>query len=186
MLARLALTAAAALGLLTLGCNGDEEHSSTTQDPHRRAFEEFVESVGGDPTKVAPPAEPAVLLGRVVVEVDSIAVRGNALAESIGIETLGGAFSAILPIGCQLPCTRTEVFSTAQDDQVAIQIAMYRGDAGRVANTTALGTFAVGDIPRGPRGLPQIVVTFGAVEGDIVIAARERSSSAALPISRTE
>ena len=124
--------------------------------------------------------------GFAVVEVDSPALKGlkgDSLVEPIGLETLGGVFTPLLQEGCHPPCKTTQTFSTSEDGQGEITIALFRGRESVAARNHSLGTFAVVDIPKMPRGRPSVRITLLAVDGRIVISAQE-SSGAQLRIER--
>ena len=124
-----------------------------------------------------------------VVEANSPAVPmgGETLAEPVGIETLGGVFTPLLVEGCPLPCTSTEVFSTAADNQDSISLFLYRGKgAPLVAEAVSLGQYEVVGISPAPRGVPQVAITFEARDGSIRIAAKESNRGSTHVIRRTE
>ncbi len=109
----------------------------------------------------------------IVVEANSPVVTGSELGESIGLETLGGVFTVLLQQGCELPCEKTEVFSTAEDNQTEIQIFLARGSASRAAENHSLGAFAILGLPPLPRGQPSVRVTIRARNGRITLTARD-------------
>jgi molecular chaperone DnaK (HSP70) len=110
---------------------------------------------------------------RITVEANSPALSETHLIEPVGIETLGGVFTPLLDAGCGLPCETAQTFSTAEDNQSEISIALFRGRGVRAAENTRLGRFLIQDIPRASRGQPQIVVTMRAEETAIVLLARD-------------
>ena len=79
---------------------------------------------------------------------------------SIGIETLGGVATAMLPRGTPLPTTHTEIFSTASDDQPSVEVAVIQGERAFAKDDRAIGKFQLLGIPPAPRGVPQVQVTF--------------------------
>ncbi len=124
-----------------------------------------------------------------VVESNSPAVPAGAdsLVEPIGIETLGGVFTPLLAQGCTLPCSTTEVFSTAVDNQDSIKIFVFRGSGARVvSDATSLGQFEVVGIGPAPRGTPQVEVTFEAAEGQVRLAAKDGASGSEYVIRRVQ
>lgn len=111
-----------------------------------------------------------------VVETDSPAVprTSSTLVQAVGIETLGGVFTALLAEGCALPCSTTEDFSTAVDNQESIKISLFRGVGTTiVGEAVGLGQFEVVGIRAAPRGTPRVSVTFEAGDGQVRIAARD-------------
>jgi molecular chaperone DnaK len=110
------------------------------------------------------------------VEGRSLAVAGGRLVEDVGIETLGGVFTPLLERGRAVPCEVTETFTTAADNQVEVEIRLFRGVAKLARDAKALGRFAVTGLPRAPRGTLHVAVTFAvASDGTITLAARDKS-----------
>ncbi len=79
---------------------------------------------------------------------------------SLGIETLGGIMTKIVERNTTIPCTRKQIFSTAEDNQTAVTIKVYQGEREMAADNRLLGMFNLEGIPPAPRGVPQIEVTF--------------------------
>lgn len=79
---------------------------------------------------------------------------------SLGIETLGGVMTKIVERNTTIPCTRKQIFSTAEDNQTAVTIKVYQGEREMAADNRLLGMFNLEGIPPAPRGVPQIEVTF--------------------------
>jgi L1 cell adhesion molecule like protein len=79
---------------------------------------------------------------------------------SLGIETAGGVMTNIIDRTTQIPCSRTKVFSTFQDNQPAVSIQVFEGERARTRDNHQLGRFDLTGIPPAPRGVPQIEVTF--------------------------
>ncbi len=79
---------------------------------------------------------------------------------SLGIETLGGVFTRLIDRNTTIPTKKSQVFSTADDNQSAVTIAVYQGEREMAADNKALGQFNLEGIPPSPRGVPQIEVTF--------------------------
>ena len=79
---------------------------------------------------------------------------------SLGIETLGGVFTRLIPKNTTIPTKKTEVFSTAQDNQPAVSIRVFQGEREIAIENKLLGEFDLKDIPPAPRGLPKIEVSF--------------------------
>jgi molecular chaperone DnaK (HSP70) len=104
------------------------------------------------------------------------AVAQGDLVEDLGIETLGGVFTPFLTRGRSLPCEITETFSTAADNQEHVEIRLFRGIARFARDATLVGRFVVEGLPKLPRGIPIVAVTFGVTAGGAVrISAREKS-----------
>ena len=79
---------------------------------------------------------------------------------SLGIETLGGVFTRLIDRNTTIPTKKSQVFSTADDNQSAVTIAVYQGEREMAADNKGLGQFNLEGIPPSPRGVPQIEVTF--------------------------
>lgn len=79
---------------------------------------------------------------------------------SLGIETLGGIFTKLIPRNTTIPTKKTEVFSTAQDNQPAVSIRVFQGEREMANQNKLLGEFDLKDIPPAPRGMPKIEVSF--------------------------
>lgn len=108
------------------------------------------------------------------------------LVEHVGIETLGGVFTPLLEKGCKVPCSTTQVFSTADDNQAEIKLFLFRGTAKLTKRAKPLGTYVVVGIPARPRGEPQIAVTFTVLRESIALEAVEKQSNRPLTIVRRE
>jgi len=108
------------------------------------------------------------------------------LVESIGIETLGGVFTPLLSVGCLAPCSKSQIFSTAEDNQTQIQVTLYRGNAKLVSQTHLLGKLEVTGFAKLPRGAPKIRVTFLTSDKGISLSATNASSGKELQIRRID
>ena len=87
---------------------------------------------------------------------------------SLGIETLGGVFTKIIERNTTIPTKKSQVFSTAADNQTAVDIHVLQGERSMAADNVTLGRFQLMDIPAAPRGIPQIEVTFDIDSNGIV------------------
>ncbi|MGW8251194.1 MAG: molecular chaperone DnaK, partial [Anaerolineales bacterium] len=79
---------------------------------------------------------------------------------SLGLETLGGVMTTLIPRNTTIPTRKTEVFSTAEDNQTAVDIHVLQGERPMAADNKTLGKFRLDGIPPAPRGVPQVEVTF--------------------------
>jgi molecular chaperone DnaK len=79
---------------------------------------------------------------------------------SLGIETLGGVFTKLIERNTTIPTRKSQIFSTAQDNQTAVSIRVFQGERDMAADNKLLGQFDLVGIPAAPRGMPQIEVTF--------------------------
>jgi len=96
---------------------------------------------------------------------------------SLGIETLGGVFTRLIPKNTAIPSKKSEVFSTAVDNQSQVGIKVYQGEREMAADNKYLGSFDLVGIPPAPRGRPQIEVTFDIDANGIVnVAAQDKGT----------
>ena len=87
---------------------------------------------------------------------------------SLGIETLGGVMTVLIPRNTTIPASKSQVFSTAADNQPAVDIHVLQGERSMANDNKTLGRFQLGNIPPAPRGVPQIEVTFDIDANGIV------------------
>ncbi len=87
---------------------------------------------------------------------------------SLGIETLGGVMTTLIPRNTTIPVSKSEVFSTAADNQPAVDVHVLQGERPMAADNKTLGKFQLGNIPPAPRGVPQIEVKFDIDANGIV------------------
>ncbi len=87
---------------------------------------------------------------------------------SLGIETLGGVFNRIIDRNTTIPVKKSQVYSTAADNQTSVEIHVLQGERDMAAGNTTLGRFVLDGIPSAPRGVPQIEVTFDIDANGIV------------------
>ncbi len=96
---------------------------------------------------------------------------------SLGIETLGGVFTRIIDRNTTIPTKKSQVFSTAEDNQNAVTIRVFQGEREMAADNKILGQFDLMGIPPAPRGMPQIEVTFDIDANGIVnVSARDKAT----------
>jgi molecular chaperone DnaK len=96
---------------------------------------------------------------------------------SLGIETLGGVFTRIIDRNTTIPTKKSQVFSTAEDNQNAVTIRVFQGEREMAADNKVLGQFDLMGIPPAPRGMPQIEVTFDIDANGIVnVSARDKAT----------
>ncbi|GAB2472480.1 Hsp70 family protein [Jatrophihabitans fulvus] len=97
---------------------------------------------------------------------------------SLGIETKGGIMTKLIERNTTIPTKRSEIFSTAEDNQSSVQIQVYQGERDIAAYNKRLGVFDLDNLPPAPRGVPQIEVTFDIDANGIVhVSAKDRATN---------
>ena len=137
------------------------------------AVQEWVKSfLGKEPNKSINPDEVvaagAAIQGGVLMGDVKDVLLLDVTPLSLGIETMGGVFTKIIERNTTVPVKKSQVFSTAADNQPAVSIVVLQGERVRAADNHKLGEFNLNDIPPAPRGVPQIEVTFDIDANGIV------------------
>ncbi|MGW4471339.1 molecular chaperone DnaK [Nonomuraea sp. NPDC004354] len=106
---------------------------------------------------------------------------------SLGVETLGGVMTKVIERNTTIPARRTEVFSTAEDDQPSVDVVVLQGERERAADNRVLGRFRLENIRPAPRGVPQIEVTYDVdANGILNVSARDKDTGAEQRITISE
>ena len=106
---------------------------------------------------------------------------------SLGIETMGGVMTKVIERNTTIPARRTEVFSTAEDNQSAVDVVVLQGERERAADNRVLGRFRLENIRPAPRGVPQIEVTFDIdANGILNVSARDKDTGTEQRITISE
>ena len=137
------------------------------------AVQEWVKSyLGKEPNKSINPDEVvaagAAIQGGVLMGDVKDVLLLDVTPLSLGIETLGGVFTKIIERNTTVPVKKSQVFSTAADNQPAVSIVVLQGERAKAADNHRLGEFNLEGIPAAPRGIPQIEVTFDIDANGIV------------------
>ncbi|WP_303773975.1 molecular chaperone DnaK [Anaerolinea thermophila] len=96
---------------------------------------------------------------------------------SLGVETLGGVMTVLIPRNTTIPVRKSEIFSTAEDNQTAVDVHVLQGERAMAADNMSLGRFRLEGIPPAPRGVPQIEVTFDIdANGILNVTAKDKAT----------
>jgi molecular chaperone DnaK len=146
---------------------------------------------GKDPNMTVNPDEVVALGAAVQAAVLKGEVKDVLLLDvtplSLGLETLGGVMTKIIERNTTIPARRTEVFSTAEDNQSAVDVVVLQGERQRAADNRVLGRFRLENIRPAPRGVPQIEVTFDLdANGILNVSARDKETGTEQRITISE
>jgi molecular chaperone DnaK len=129
---------------------------ATGKEPHRGVNPDEVVAMG------------AAIQGGVITGDVKDVVLLDVTPLSLGIETMGAVFTKLIDRNTTIPTSKSQIFSTAADNQNAVDIHVLQGERPMAAHNKTLGRFQLGDIPPAPRGIPQIEVTFDIDKNGIV------------------
>ena len=135
-------------------------------------YETITKELGKEPSREVNPDEVvamgAAIQGGVVAGDVTDIVLLDVTPLSLGIETLGGVMTTLIPRNTTIPATRSEIFSTAADNQPGVDIHVLQGERSMANDNKTLGRFQLTNIPPAPRGVPQIEVKFDIDSNGIV------------------
>ncbi len=147
------------------------------------AVQELVKSITGgkEPNQSVNPDEVVAVGAAIQAGVLGGEVKGVVLLDvtplSLGIETMGGVFTKLVERNTTIPTRKSEIFSTAEDSQTAVDIYVFQGERPMARDNKLLGNFRLDGIPSSPRGIPKIEVTFDIdANGILNVTARDQST----------
>jgi len=148
----------------------------------QKVFETVKEFFGREPHKGVNPDEVVAIGAAIQAGVLKGEVKDVLLLDvtplSLGIETLGGVFTRLIDRNTTIPTRKSQVFSTAEDNQTAVTIRVFQGEREMASDNKALGQFDLVGIPPAPRGMPQVEVTFDIDANGIVnVSAKDKATN---------
>ena len=143
----------------------DLVRSITKKEPHKGVNPDEVVAVGA-----------AIQAGVLAGDVKDVLLL-DVTPLSLGLETLGGVMTTLIERNTTIPVKKTEVFSTAEDNQTAVDVHVLQGERPMAGDNMSLGRFRLEGLPAAPRGIPQVEVTFDIdANGIINVTARDKAS----------
>ncbi|PTX57897.1 molecular chaperone DnaK [Litoreibacter ponti] len=146
-----------------------------------KVIEEVSKFFGKEPNKGVNPDEVVAMGAAIQAGVLQGDVKDVVLLDvtplSLGIETLGGVFTRLIDRNTTIPTKKSQIFSTAEDNQNAVTLRVFQGEREMAADNKILGQFNLEDIPPAPRGMPQIEVTFDIdANGIVEVGAKDKGT----------
>ena len=147
-----------------------------------RVIEEVTKLFGNEPHKGVNPDEVVAAGAAIQAGVLQGDVKDVVLLDvtplSLGIETLGGVFTRLIDRNTTIPTKKSQIFSTAEDNQNAVTLRCFQGEREMAADNKMLGQFNLESIPPAPRGMPQIEVTFDIdANGIVTVKAKDKGTN---------
>ncbi len=147
-----------------------------------RVIEEVTKFFGKEPHKGVNPDEVVAAGAAIQAGVLQGDVKDVVLLDvtplSLGIETLGGVFTRLIDRNTTIPTKKSQIFSTAEDNQNAVTLRVFQGEREMAADNKMLGQFNLESIPPAPRGMPQIEVTFDIdANGIVTVKAKDKGTN---------
>ncbi len=148
----------------------------------------IVELLGKEPTKGINPDEcvaaGAAIQGAILKGDHKDIVLVDVTPLSLGLETLGGVFTKVIERNTAIPVSKSQVFTTAANNQTQVEILVLQGERSMAADNVKLGQFVLDGIPPAPRGIPQVEVTFNIdVNGILNVSAKDKGTGKAQKIT---
>jgi molecular chaperone DnaK len=147
-----------------------------------KVVEEVTKYFGKDPNQGVNPDEVvaigAAIQGGVLLGETKDVVLLDVTPLTLGVETLGGVTTPLIPRNTTIPTSKSETFSTAADNQTSVEVHVLQGERPMARDNKSLGHFTLDGIPSAPRGVPQVEVTFDIdANGILTVTAKEKTTS---------